>query len=125
MPAVGNALVFSFARAHPCGWVFFLLHVFALLLGMLFSYPLWVHSVHLLCWLAFLSCTRSLASLLTSASVSPRERRNHKRLRRVMPWFVKGLRCLDELFARPRADPRVLFRTLLQNSVALARRCAG
>ena len=22
VPAVGNALVFSFARAHPCGWVF-------------------------------------------------------------------------------------------------------
>ena len=54
----------------------------------------------------------------------------------VVPWFVKGLRCSlavvmalhepltmalhgfpaslsDELFARPRADPRILFRTLL------------
>ena len=31
----------------------------------------------------------------------------------MVPWFVKGLRCLDELFARPRADPRVLFRTVL------------
>ena len=54
----------------------------------------------------------------------------------VVPWFVKGLRCSlavvmalheplamalhgspaslsDELLARPRADPRVLFRTLL------------
>ena len=31
----------------------------------------------------------------------------------MVPWFVKGLHCLDELFARPRADPRVLFRTLL------------
>ena len=30
----------------------------------------------------------------------------------------------DKLFARPRADPRVLFRTLLQSSAALARRCA-
>ena len=29
------------------------------------------------------------------------------RLRSVAPWFVKGLRCLDELFARPIADPRV------------------
>ena len=31
----------------------------------------------------------------------------HTVFRSVMPWFVKGLRCLDELFARPRADPRV------------------
>ena len=33
--------------------------------------------------------------------------------------------CFDKLFARPRADPRVLLRTLLQNSAALARRRAG
>ena len=51
------------------------------------------------------SCTRSPASLLASASVS-RAPYPH-RLRSVVPWFVKGLRCLDELFARPRADPRV------------------
>ena len=28
-------------------------------------------------------------------------------LRNVVPWFVKGLRWFDELFARPRAAPRV------------------
>ena len=68
-----------------------------------------------------------------SASVSPRERRTHTVFCSVVPWFVKGLRCSslavvmalhepltmalhgspaslsDELFARPRADPRVLF----------------
>ena len=40
-----------------------------------------------------LSCARSSASLFASASVSPRERRTH---------FV-----FDELFARPRTDPRL------------------
>ena len=38
--------------------------------------------------------------------------------------FTRAL-VFDKLFARPRADPRVLFRTLLQSSAALARRCAG
>ena len=36
--------------------------------------------------------------------------------------FTRGL-VSDKLFARPRADPRVLF--LLQSSAALARRCEG
>ena len=48
------------------------------------------------------------------------------------PWHSMALRrrftralVFDKLFARPRADPRVLFRTLIQSSAALARRCAG
>ena len=78
-------------------------------------------------------CSPSPASLFASASVSPHERRTHTVFCSVVPWFVKGLRCSslavvmalhepltmalhgspaslsDELFARPRADPRVLF----------------
>ena len=38
--------------------------------------------------------------------------------------FTRAL-VFDKLFACPRADPRVLFRTLLQSSAALAHRCAG
>ena len=38
--------------------------------------------------------------------------------------FTRAL-VFDKLFACPRADPRVLFRTLLQSSAALALRCAG
>ena len=48
------------------------------------------------------------------------------------PWHSMALRrrftralVFDKLFACPRADPRVHFRTLLQSSAALARRCAG
>ena len=41
------------------------------------------------------------------------------------PASLHASPCFDKLFARPRADPRVLFRTLLQSSAALARRCAG
>ena len=48
------------------------------------------------------------------------------------PWHSMALRrrlmrtlVFDKLFACPRADPRVLFRTLLQSSAALVRRCAG
>ena len=38
--------------------------------------------------------------------------------------FTRAL-VFDKLFGCPRADPRVLFRTLLQSSAALAHRCAG
>ena len=41
------------------------------------------------------------------------------------PASLHASPCFDKLFARPRADPRVLFRTLLQSSAAMARRCAG
>ena len=39
-------------------------------------------------------------------NLAPRAPYTHH-LRSVVPWFVKGLRWFDELFARPRADPRV------------------
>ena len=94
IPAVGSALAF-------------LLHVFALLLGMFFSYPLCVRSFRPF----VLACLLELYSLPGVAacecvSLAPRAPYSH-RLRSVVPWFVKGMHCLDELFARPRADPRV------------------
>ena len=60
--------------------------------------------IHPVC--CFELCLLSGASLFASASISPRERRTHN-LRNVVPWFVKGFRWFNELFARPRADPRV------------------
>ena len=52
-----------------------------------------------------LSCVRSPASLFCECvSLVPRAPYTH-RLRSVVPWFAKGLRC-------SRADPRVLIRTL-------------
>ena len=41
------------------------------------------------------------------------------------PASLHASPCFDKLFARPRADPRVLFLTILQSSGALARRRAG
>ena len=38
------------------------------------------------------------------------------------PASLHASPCFDKLFACPRADPRVLFRTLLQSSAALAHR---
>ena len=38
------------------------------------------------------------------------------------PASLHASPCFDKLFARPRADPRVLFLTILQSSAALARR---
>ena len=78
--------------------------------------------------------TFSGVAVCECVSLAPRAPHTH-RLRSVVPWFVKGLRSSlavvmalheplamalhgspaslsDELFARPRADPRVLFRTL-------------
>ena len=54
----------------------------------------------------------------------------HSMSRRAMalhgsPASLHASPCFDKLFARPRADPRVLFLTILQSSAALARRCAG
>ena len=66
--------------------------------------------VHPVCWLEL--CLLSGVAVCECVSLAPRAPYSH-RLRSVVPWFVKGLHCLDELFARPRADPRVFFRTLL------------
>ena len=41
------------------------------------------------------------------------------------PASLHASPCFDKLFARPRADPRVLFLTILQRTAALAHRCAG
>ena len=109
VPAVGSALdVLLHVLIPAVGYaLLFLLHVFALLLVMLFSYPLWVRSFQPF----VLACPLELAAC-EYVSLAPRAPYSH-RLRSVVPWFVKGWHCLDELFARPRADPRVLFRTLL------------
>ena len=59
VPAVGDAVVTSFARAHPCGWVCPFIssardHSPAV--GPLFFYPLWVRSFHLGCCLRWCCC---------------------------------------------------------------------
>ena len=60
---------------------------------------------------AGLSCARSPASLLASASVSPRECRTHTVF---AVWCLGSSRAcgVRRAVRRPRADPRVLFRTL-------------
>ena len=52
---------------------------------------------------------------------------NWKKVQFFKSYWKKKTRALvfDKLFARPRADPRVLFHTLLRSSAALPRRCAG
>ena len=51
-------------------------------------------------------CLLSGVAVCECVNLAPRAPYTHH-LRSVVPWFVKGLRWFDELFARPRADPRV------------------
>ena len=51
-------------------------------------------------------CLLSGVAVCECVNLTPRAPYTHH-LRSVVPWFVKGLRWFDELFARPRADPRV------------------
>ena len=60
--------------------------------------------VHPVC--CFELCLLSGVAVCECVNLAPRAPYTHH-LRSVVPWFVKGLRWFDELFARPRADPRV------------------
>ena len=60
--------------------------------------------IHPVC--CFELCLLSGIAVCECVNLAPRAPYTHH-LRSVVPWFVKGLRWFDELFARPRADPRV------------------
>ena len=58
-----------------------------------------------------LSCVRSLVAACECVCLTPRAPNSHH-LCNARPWLRQGLGCVDELLARPRADPRVRLRTL-------------
>ena len=96
MPAVGYALLTSCRSAlfTHCGS------------ALLASFHQDHSSVRLHPVCCFELCLLSGVAVCECVNLAPRAPYTHH-LRSVVPWFVKGLRWFDELFARPRADPRV------------------